>query len=115
MKLKLKNDKNQNRHRVIPVICPDAGGAPRIPTVFPIGNEINTKNTKNQNGDDVAYRYAAHRPRELGDLRGNKNKIKHDEKPEWPSGDAGHRPRGGLRSAHPRGDRGGKWKLILKL
>ena len=69
--LKLKNDGNQNRHRVIPTVCPDAGGAPRIPTVFPIGNGINIQNNKNQNGDGVAYLYAGHRPRELGDPRGN--------------------------------------------
>ena len=38
MKLKLKILINQNRSRVIPVICPDAGGARRIPTVFAFGN-----------------------------------------------------------------------------
>ena len=49
------NDGKQNRHRVIPVICPDADGAPRIPTVFPMGNEINIKMIQTQNGDGVAY------------------------------------------------------------
>ena len=37
--------------------------------------KLKLKNNNNQNGDGVAYLYAGHRPRELGDLRGNENKI----------------------------------------